>query len=75
MISRLTGRVMQEDDGNIVVDVTVPPDAAVFSRTVPLSAEGTYQYYCTITTCSPGHLSMSGTFPVGNANGEPPPRY
>jgi plastocyanin len=64
-----------DPDGTVVVDVTVPPDAAVFSRTVTLSGEGTYLYYCTITTCSPGHLSMQGTFPVGNATGEPPPRY
>jgi hypothetical protein len=62
-------------DGSVVLDITVPPDAAVFERTVTLSAEGTYQYYCTITTCSTGHLSMQGTFPVGNANVDPPPRY
>jgi len=64
-----------DPDNVIVLDVTVPPDAAVFTRTVTLSAEGTYQYYCTITTCSPGHLSMAGTFPVGNAGSDPPPRY
>lgn len=62
-------------DGIILVDVTVPPDAAVFERTVTLAAEGTYQYYCTITTCSTGHLSMQGTFPVGTPASEPPPRY
>jgi plastocyanin len=64
-----------DPDGVIVLDLTVPPDAPAFERTVTLSAEGTYQYYCTITTCSPGHLSMAGTFPVGNGNTEPPPRY
>ena len=64
-----------DPDGAIVLDLTVPPDAAVFSRTVTLSAEGTYLYYCTITSCSPGHLSMQGTFPVGTPSSEPPPRY
>jgi plastocyanin len=64
-----------DPDGGVVLDVTVPPDAAVFQRTVTLGAEGTYLYYCTITTCSTGHLSMQGTFPVGNASGEPPPKY
>jgi plastocyanin len=64
-----------DPDGIVVVDVQVPPDAAVFERTVTLSAEGTYQYYCTITTCSTGHNNMQGTFPVGNASSEPPPRY
>ena len=47
----------------LVVDVTVPPDAAVFERTVTLGAEGTYQYYCTITTCSTGHLEYAGNLP------------
>ena len=64
-----------DSDGGIVLDITVPPDAAAFERTVTLSAEGTYLYYCTITTCSPGHLSMQGTFPVGTASTEPPPKY
>jgi len=64
-----------DPDGVIVLDATVPPDAAVFERTVTLSAEGTYLYYCTISSCSSGHLSMQGTFPVGTASSEPPPRY
>ena len=62
-------------DGGVVLDITVPPDAAVFERTVTLGAEGTYQYYCTITTCSTGHLSMQGTFPVGTPAYDPGPKY
>lgn len=64
-----------DPDGAVVLDLTVPPDAPAFERTVTLSAEGTYLYYCTITTCSSGHLNMQGTFPVGNASTDPPPRY
>jgi plastocyanin len=64
-----------DSDGAIVVDVQVPPDAAVFERTVTLAPEGTYQYYCTITTCSTGHLSMQGTFPVGTPGYDPGPKY
>lgn len=64
-----------DPDGSVVLDVTVPPDAPIFERTVTLSGEGTYLYYCTIITCSAGHNNMQGTFPVGNANSEPPPRY
>jgi plastocyanin len=64
-----------DPDGIVVVDVQVPPDAAVFERTVTLAAEGTYQYFCTITTCSEGHNNMQGTFPVGTPSTEPPPRY
>jgi plastocyanin len=64
-----------DPDGIVVLDVTVPPDEPVFTKTVTLGGEGTYLYYCTITTCSTGHLSMQGTFPVGTPNNEPPPRY
>jgi len=64
-----------DSDGSVVLDVQVPPDAPVFSKTVTLSAEGTYLYYCTITTCSAGHNQMLGTFPVGNGSTDPPPRY
>ncbi|MEA2339619.1 MAG: hypothetical protein QOE82_3626 [Thermoanaerobaculia bacterium] len=62
-------------DGVTVLDLTVPPDAPVISRTVTLAAEGSYLYYCTITTCSPGHLNMLGSFPVGNPDNNPRPGY
>ena len=63
-------------DGDVVLDLTVPPDAPVIERTVTLAAEGTYTYYCTITTCSTGHLNMIGSFAVGNPdNGNPRPGY
>jgi plastocyanin len=55
-----------DPDGKILVDLTVTPGAAVIEKTITVSTEGTYTYFCTITTCSAGHLSMSGTFPVGN---------
>ena len=65
-----------DPNGTILVDLTVAPGAAVIEKTIKVAAEGTYLYYCTITTCSPGHLSMSGTFIVGNPDPtEPPPRY
>jgi len=63
-------------DSDVVLDLTVPPDAPVIERTVTLAAEGTYTYYCTITTCSSGHLNMIGSFAVGNPdNGNPRPGY
>jgi plastocyanin len=64
-----------DGSNNVILDVTVPPDAAVFERTVTLPTEGTYLYYCTITTCSTGHLSMQGTFPVGTPGYDPGPKY
>ena len=64
-----------DPDGIIMVDLVVTPDVAAIERTITVETEGTYLYYCTITTCSPGHLNMTGTFPVGNASNHPPPGY
>jgi len=47
----------------------------VISKSVTLAAEGTYYYFCTITSCSPGHLNMLGSFPVGNPDNNPRPGY
>jgi plastocyanin len=62
------------DDSGVSVDKVILPEASPIDIQVTLSAEGTYQYYCTITTCSTGHSAMQGTFPVGSAT-DPPPRY
>jgi len=62
-------------EGGIVLDLTVPPDAPVIEKTVTLDAEGTYLYFCTITTCSTGHLNMQGSFPVGDPDKNPRPGY
>ncbi|HXH40587.1 MAG TPA: hypothetical protein VNN08_18290, partial [Thermoanaerobaculia bacterium] len=62
-----------DPDGVILLDLTVTPDVAEIVKTIDVVTEGTYLYYCTITTCSPGHLSMQGTFPVGNPAAHQPP--
>jgi hypothetical protein len=64
-----------DPDQIIVLDIpAVTPGAAATDHTIQLLAEGTYQYYCTITTCSAGHTNMQGTFVVGKPS-DPPPRY
>ena len=64
-----------DPDGNVVLDLTLTPGAAAIERTVTLVTEGTWGYYCTNTTCSNGHNSMQGTFPVGNPTQYVPPGY
>jgi plastocyanin len=64
-----------DPDGNVIVDLSLIPGAAAIERTVTLTAEGTWGYYCTNTTCSNGHNSMLGTFPVGNPTQYVPPGY
>jgi plastocyanin len=64
-----------DPDGIILLDLTVTPDVAVIEKTITVATEGLYLYYCTITTCSPGHLNMLGNFPVGNAANHQPPGY
>ncbi|MEO8033039.1 MAG: hypothetical protein ABI837_01305 [Acidobacteriota bacterium] len=39
-------------------------DAAV-DKTITITKAGRYSYFCTLTTCGTGHLSMSGSFVVG----------
>jgi plastocyanin len=60
-----------DPDGAVLLDLIVTEGTTV-ERTVKLTAEGTYVYYCTITTCSPGHLSMQGSFDVGHGTIVPP---
>lgn len=64
-----------DPDGDVVVDLTLTPGAAAVTATFVANNEGTWTYYCTNTTCSPGHNSMLGTFAVGSATPPPPPRY
>jgi plastocyanin len=64
-----------DPDGNEVLDMVVPPDLAPIKKTITVATEGTYLYYCTITTCSPGHANMLGSFPVGNPSNHQPPGY
>jgi plastocyanin len=63
-----------DPNGIVLLDLTVAQDGAPIERTLTLDAQGTYVYYCTITTCSPGHLNMQGSFDVGKASTDPP-RY
>jgi hypothetical protein len=66
------GFQLLDPNGTVLLNLVINPGEPAVERTVTLSAEGTYAYYCTITTCSPGHLSMSGTFNVGKPSTNPP---
>jgi plastocyanin len=61
-----------DPNGVILLDLTIAQDGAPIERTLTLDAQGTYVYYCTNTTCSPGHLNMQGSFIVGKASQDPP---
>lgn len=61
-----------DPNGTVILDLTVAQDAAPIDRTLTLNVQGTYVYYCTITTCSPGHLNMQGSFIVGKPSQDPP---
>ena len=45
------------------------------TRTFDVTAQGTYSYFCTVTTCGEGHGVMFGTFDVGTGGGGDGPRY
>jgi plastocyanin len=61
-----------DPNGVVLLDLTIAQDGAPIERTLTLDTQGTYVYYCTITTCSPGHLNMQGSFDVGKASTDPP---
>jgi hypothetical protein len=63
---------LMDPNGTMVLDLVLSPGGPVTERTITLSVEGTYSYYCTVSTCSPGHLNMQGTFVVGKASPAPP---
>jgi len=64
-----------DPDGIALIDLSLIPGAPAIERTVTLNTEGTWGYYCTNTSCSNGHNSMQGTFPVGNPTTYVPPGY
>jgi hypothetical protein len=59
----------------VIPPVTFQPGDVV-DKTWTVTKKGTYQYFCTNPSCSPGHDAMVGTFDVQVAS-EPPgyPRY
>lgn len=64
-----------DPDGLIILDLMLTAEAPVTQKTIVVSTEGTWGYYCTNTTCSPGHNSMQGTFAVGQPTPYTPPGY
>ena len=51
-----------------VVPDTRPGSSTPSERSFDVTAPGTYQYFCTVTTCGAGHGNMFGTFTVGEAD-------
>lgn len=48
----------------------------VIERTIKLTQQGTYAFFCTNSLCGSGHTSMVGEFTIGPPSGnEPPDRY
>jgi hypothetical protein len=64
-----------DPNGTVIIDLSLTPGAAAIERTIIVETEGTWGYFCTNTTCSNGHNSMMGTFPVGNPTQYVPPGY
>jgi plastocyanin len=65
--------VFSPDSAIVVPDTHVDPGHPAIVKTFTVTKQGTYLYFCTITTCSTGHTSMSGQFTIG-ASSDPPDR-
>lgn len=60
----------------VIPDTHVPPGQAPIVKSFVVGKEGTYNYTCTISTCSAGHGSMFGSFVIGTSDGGVhPPGY
>jgi hypothetical protein len=62
-------------NGSVLTDRTYKPSDGTVDVFVTMVGQGTYAYMCTITTCSPQHNSMYGTFAVGKDSEYEPPGY
>jgi plastocyanin len=56
-------------NGQNILSVDSFSPGTPIERTVKLPADGTYSYFCTVSTCGVGHFSMNGQFEVGQGSG------
>src|SRR5262249_49610193 len=59
----------------VLTDGLYAASDGIVEKIVTLTGNGTYAYMCTVTTCSPQHNSMYGTFNVGDASDRTGPGY
>jgi Heme/copper-type cytochrome/quinol oxidases, subunit 2 len=59
----------------VITGFSLQSGAATVSRTVTLTVAGTYNYFCTVSTCGSGHSNMQGSFVVGTSTVGGPPGY
>ncbi|MEA2326684.1 MAG: hypothetical protein QOE68_1643, partial [Thermoanaerobaculia bacterium] len=71
----LHGFELQAPDGTILINIGALTVGQTVTRTVTVTQEGTYNYFCTNVSCGTGHASMFGQFIVGDGSYDPPPRY
>ena len=61
--------------GSVLTDRMYTPADGVVEQKVTIPREGTFTYMCTVTTCSPQHNAMYGTFDVGSPSDGYHPGY
>lgn len=71
----LHGFELQSPEGAALINIAVLNAGQSVSRTITITKEGTYNYFCTNPSCGVGHSNLFGQFQVGEGTYEPPPRY
>ena len=69
------GFELLDPNGSALIGPVTFNPGDVVDKTFTVSTDGTYTYFCTNTSCSPGHNFMNGTFDVGNASDPGYPHY
>lgn len=62
-------------NGTPLIDINTPLTSTPIEQTVVLPATGTYFYFCTLTSCGTGHLSMNGDMVVGEPSEDDGEKY
>jgi heme/copper-type cytochrome/quinol oxidase subunit 2 len=69
------GFELNDPNGNAVIPSAIFSPGDVVDKTFTVTAQGTYTYFCTNSSCGFGHNSMSGSFNVGQSSDPGGPGY
>jgi len=63
------GLEIDDPDGKPLIALSAVTPGSETTRTITITKEGLYNYYCTRPTCGDGHSSMFGQLQVGQGDG------
>lgn len=71
----LHGFELMDPDGVLLINIAALNVGQTVTRTVNITKEGTYNFFCTNPSCGVGHTNMFGQFVVGQGGDDRRPPY